>query len=110
MLVMIVKPNMERPMSDANLSTHHHPRDLEARRRDADAASLFADQWLEDQKALVAQLPARTAIVICVPTGDYVTAPTPVEAMIAFEKRFGKDARGFLHEVGHTTFVGGGIA
>jgi hypothetical protein len=85
-------------------------RDLEARRREAHESSVYAEKWLEANKAFVSKLPRRTAIVICVPTGDYVTAATPVDAMIEFERRFGRDAQGFLHEVGHTTFVGGGIA
>jgi hypothetical protein len=45
-----------------------------------------------------------------VATGEYVTAPTRVDALVAFEERFGKQAQGFLHEVGHRTFIGGGIA
>jgi hypothetical protein len=97
-------------MSEPNLSTQSSPRELTERQRDARASRIYADQWLADHKALVATFPIRTAIVICVATGEYVTAPTRVDALVAFERRFGQQAQGFLHEVGHRTFVGGGIA
>jgi hypothetical protein len=96
-------------MSVANLSTQPAFRDLAERRREARASRHYADQWLKDHADWVANLPVRTVIVICVATGAYVTASTPVEALVAFEKRFGPDQPGFLHEVGHRVFIGGGI-
>jgi hypothetical protein len=98
------------PVSETSFAQVNLPiRDLPERRREARASRLFADQWLKDRADWVATLPARTVIVICVATGEYVTASTPVEAMIAFEARFGPNQPGFLHEVGHRVFIGGGI-
>jgi hypothetical protein len=99
-------------MSETNIapvSVTGPVRDLAEKRREARASRIYADQWLTDHADWVATLPARTVIVICVATGEYVTASTPVEALVAFETRFGPDQPGFLYEVGHRVFIGGGI-
>jgi hypothetical protein len=97
-------------MSQQTPTTQPSLRELTERQREARASRIYADKWLKDNAALIATLPVRTAIVICVESGEYVTASTRVDALVAFEKRFGKQAQGFLHEVGHRTFIGGGIA
>lgn len=68
------------------------------------------DYWLEKLAAELSRLPAGTAVVINVANGEYVTAPTRLEAMDKFDQRFGADATfGFVHEIGQPVFVGGGV-
>jgi hypothetical protein len=85
------------------------PLDLAARRQRAREDGDFADAWLKERASLIESLPPRTVVIIHIPSGEYLTAKTSIEALDLFEARFGKNGRGYMHEVGHTIFVGGGL-
>ncbi len=85
------------------------PLDLAARRQRAREDGEFADLWLKERASLIESLPPRTVVIIHIPSGEYLIAQTSLEALDLFEARFGLNERGYMHEVGHTIFVGGGL-
>jgi hypothetical protein len=65
--------------------------------------------WLKRHAPELAKLPDGTALVINVANGDYVTAPTRLEAMDKFDQKFGVNTTfGFIHQIGRPIFIGGG--
>lgn len=74
-----------------------------------DAAGKAGDDWLQRLEPVLAQLKETTVVAINVESGEYITAPTRLDALDRFEERFGKSAVGFMHEIGRPVFIGGGI-
>jgi hypothetical protein len=67
------------------------------------------DYWLNRLAPELAKLPDGTALMINVVNGEYVTAPTRLEAMDKFDQKFGVNVTfGFLHQIGRPIFIGGG--
>lgn len=67
------------------------------------------DYWLNRLAPELEKLPDGTALVINVVNGEYVTAPTRLEAMDKFDQKFGVNTTfGFLHQIGRPIFIGGG--
>ncbi len=65
--------------------------------------------WLKRLASELAKLPDGTALVINVVNGEYVTAPTRLEAMDKFDQKFGVNTTfGFIHQIGRPIFIGGG--
>jgi hypothetical protein len=73
------------------------------------AAGKAGNRWLQHWEQEIATLAETTVIAINVESGEYITAPTRLDAMDRFEERFGKTTVGFMHEIGRPVFVGGGI-
>jgi hypothetical protein len=87
--------------------------DLSERRARMRAQNVYAGErgkyWREHHDAAFKLLPKGTIVVINCRTGEYVTAPTRLEADDAYEQRFGKNEIGYSFEVGGGIFVGGGL-
>lgn len=69
----------------------------------------FGKAWLARHADVVAGTAVGTVIAVRFPDGAYVTAATGLSAIDAFEERFGKDARGWMHEVGVPISLGCGL-
>jgi hypothetical protein len=77
-------------------------------RQEADLAGQQGEAWLEKLAPELVSLPRGTVLVINCATGEYVTAPSHIDALHQFQKRFG-NVRSWMHEIGGGFFVGGGI-
>ena len=67
------------------------------------------EKWVKHYDEEFKRLPKGTIVVINCRTGEYVTAPTRLEADDEYERRFGKRKDvGYMFEIGGITFVGGG--
>lgn len=73
-----------------------------------DETDAFYEAWLLEHAKLLDGLVTGTVIAIRFPDGDYVTAADGLAAMDAFQKRFGTNARGWVHHVRDPIIVGGG--
>jgi hypothetical protein len=70
-------------------------------------AEEHGESWVKRLEPEFARLPELTYVVINCRTGEYVTAPTLLEAADEFERRFAEDV-GYAHQVGGGFFVGWG--
>jgi hypothetical protein len=72
-------------------------------------AGRAGNDWLQRLEPVLTQLKETTVVAINLESGEYITAPTRLDALDRFEERFGKFAIGFMHEIGRPVFIGGGI-
>ena len=69
------------------------------------------ERWRQQKRAELEGLSVGTVVMINVISGEYITAPSRIEAMDRFDQRFGrKTTLGYSFEVGRPVFIGGGIA
>ena len=67
------------------------------------------DYWMKRLEPELAKLPDGTALVINIANGEYVTAPSRLEAMDKFDQKFGVNTTfGYIHQIGRPIFIGGG--
>jgi hypothetical protein len=85
------------------------PAELAAHRARAERHNAVADRWLADNAAFVASLSTGTVVIINIATGDFVVGPSAADAKAAFRAKFGTEAGGWLHRIGHPLFIGGGL-
>jgi len=85
--------------------------ELQARMKaQSDYAGQHGEQWVQHHAVAFKELPKGTHVAINCRTGEYVVGHTALEAVDAFEQRFGKGNEiGYMIEIGGGVFVGGGI-
>jgi hypothetical protein len=81
--------------------------DLTDEQAKIDYAGQRGEKWVQHHAAEFKRLPKGTIVAINCRTGEYIAASTRLEAMDAYERRFGKDI-GYVHEIGGGIFVGRG--
>jgi hypothetical protein len=75
-----------------------------------DYAGEHGEVWVKRLEKEFAKLPKGTHVAINCRTGEYVLGGTALEAVDAFERRFGKGKEiGYMIEIGGGIFLGGGI-
>jgi hypothetical protein len=100
---------MELGMSATQFAPAAESAELAARRARAERHNALADRWMEDNASVVASCPVGTVLIINVATGGHITGSSATEAKVAFRAKFGTDASGWLHRIGHPLFIGGGL-
>jgi hypothetical protein len=86
-------------------------RELLKLRSDPDYVTKRAQAVLADLQSAIAGLAPGTVVVVDLVTGAFVTAPSRIEGLDAFEQRFGDgQTMGWLHQVGGGVVLGGGLA
>ena len=69
------------------------------------------ERWIAALADDFAKLPKGSVVIIKVDDGAYVYASGFIEAQQLFDQKFGKNQTiGWVHRIGESTFVGGGIA
>ena len=64
--------------------------------------------WLKRLQPELEKLPDGTAVVINIVNGEYVTAPSRLEAMDKFDQEYGQDRTfGFVHQIGRPIYLSG---
>ena len=109
-------------MSTATQKQHAEP--VTSSRTDGTRLQIDAQLWASDPAAIgmramhfivehrpaFSGMPPGTVIVIDLATGDYITAPSRLQALDAFEARIGSGTTiGWLHQIGGGIVVGGGL-
>lgn len=83
---------------------------LKRLRCDLELVQWLSEQWLHRHSEPIGSLDVGTAVVIDLMTGKYVIASTRMDALDAFEARFGiGQTVGWLHQVGGGIKLGGGL-
>ncbi len=86
------------------------PVSSERRRARLDFIHSEGTYWAEIHKEDFDKLEDRTAVIINIVNGEYVTASTPLEAHDKFSQKFGENNTfGYSFEVNYPIFIGGGV-